>query len=62
MEHLSNPLAQAVTFLMNTINTFANIHFPGTEIPIIMIAVGAWGIYFIWKWLLGNMFDVEWKK
>lgn len=47
---------------MDTINTIANIHFPGTNIPVIMIAVGAWGIYFFWKWLMGNMFDVEWKK
>ena len=55
-------LYTAIAYVANIITTFASMTFPGTSIPYIMIPIGVWGIYFVWKVVLGNMFDVEWKK
>lgn len=62
MENFSDNLVSAVYNVINIVTYFARMNFPGTNIPYIMIPVGVWGIYFVWKFILGNMFDVEWKK
>lgn len=62
MEHMSGALKQAVRFILSIVNTIAQIHFPGTDIPIILIMGAAWGIYFIWRFLLAQIFDMEAKK
>lgn len=62
MENVGLPLTQAVYYVLSIITDFASMSFPGTNIPYLMIPLGAWGIYYIWKYVLGNMFDVEWRK
>lgn len=62
METFSQNLVSAVYYIVDIVTGFATMTFPGTSIPYIMIPAGVWGIYFLWKYVLGNMFDVEWKK
>lgn len=62
METFSENLVAGVRYIMSIITDFATMDFPGTSLPFILIPIGVWGIYFVWKYILGNMFDVEWKK
>lgn len=51
-----------INYILSIVVNFAHMTFPGTNVPYIMIPIGVWGIYFIWKFIMGQMFDVEWKK
>lgn len=62
MEHLSSGLATAIAFISNTVASLGRITMPGTDLPIIIIGGAVWGIYFIWRWVLSQVFDVEVKK
>lgn len=61
-DHISGALAQAVGFIINIVNTFAQFDFPGTDVPVIVIMAAVWGVYFIWRYLLSRIFDIEAKE
>jgi len=62
MQSVSTGLARAISYVMSIIYDFANMTFPGTSLKYIHIPMALFAIYFAWRWILGNMFDVEWKK
>ena len=61
-EHFSSDLILAIRSIINIIRNFALYPFPGTDIPVIGIMVGVWGIYFIWRWFISQLFDIEVNK
>lgn len=62
MSQFTQPVAQGIRFILSIVTAFAQYPFPGTDIPILAIGVGAWAIYFFWRWLLAQIFDMETKK
>ena len=62
MEHIIEPARQGIFYIISLINEFALFPFPGTDIPVVLIAIGVWAIYFLWRWVLAQLFDIEVKK
>lgn len=62
MYGMSENLAGAVRWIYNMVATFGRINFPGTNIHILTLIVGSWAIYYFYRWLLAQIFDVEVKK
>ena len=57
-EWMSAPLASAVTFILDTIRQFSEFHFPGTEIPIVIVMLAPAGLYLCWRVIYKWVFDM----
>lgn len=61
-EHFSSELIVGIRYIISIIRNFALYPFPGTNVPVIGIMIGVWGVYFIWRWFVSQLFDIEVKK
>ena len=61
MSHLDAPVTQGVRFIIWMVTQLAHYPFPGTDIPIIVMILAPWAIYFCWKWVLSRFFDIDAK-
>lgn len=56
---LSGPLDVGVTFILQIINTFAHIDFPGTNIPIVIVMLSPVALILVWRVFLSWIFDMR---
>lgn len=61
-EHIIPAAQDGINAIIAIVMSMASFHFPGTDIPVILVLIAPWGVYFIWKWWLSQIFDIEAKK